>query len=586
VVVVVLTSGYLAERGLRDRITENLEQSLEERAKIAQLLVKGIEFSDENRARLNAIAESAGRVAGARVTLIASDGQVLGDSEVPLAQLTEVENHGDRPEVRAALSGRVGHSTRHSQTVRRDMLYLAVPNAALASGPSGRTSQATARIDGVVRLAADLGQIEAAAAELRGELFAAGAIGLLAAVGLSFALSWLSLRPIEELREVVSDISQGRLERRLRWETRDERGEIAASINRMARQMRERESQATREKEQLEAVLASMVEGVLVLDHAGHVVLANPRFREMLGAWGEVEGRLVAEVVRFPSIERALDEARGAARQLAYELDIVSDTNQDVVLLMHAAGFPASGPRVGTVAVFHDVTELRRVDRVRRDFIANASHELRTPLTAIQGFADTLTTSPLDHETMMPYLEVIARNAQRMSDLIDDLLTLSRIEGEHVNLDLQAIDVVRIAEVLLADFEPRFQKEELSVELHAGDIPACRADRGALEQILTNLLTNAVRYNDPGGRIDVHIEDAGERIEVRVEDTGIGIPEAELERIFERFYRVDAARSKAVGSTGLGLSIVKHLVIALGGEIRVESKPGIGSKFRFTLPKA
>jgi two-component system phosphate regulon sensor histidine kinase PhoR len=583
VVVVVLASGFLAERGLRTRITENLEQSLEERAKVLQLLVKDVAFVPESRARLSALAETAGRVAGARVTLIAPDGQVLGDSEVPFAQLSELENHGGRPEIRAALSGRVGHSTRHSQTVRRDMLYLAVPNAAL---PADGTTPLAAQIHGVVRLAADLGQVEAAAAELRSELFTAGAIGLLAAVGLSFALSWLSLRPIEELREVVSDISQGRLERRLRWETRDERGEIAASINRMARQMRERESTATHEKEQLQAVLASMVEGVLVLDREGHVVLANPRFREMLGAWGEVEGRLVAEVIRFPSIERALDEARNAARPMAYELDIVSDSNKEVVLLMHASGFPASGPRVGTVAVFHDVTELRHVDRVRSDFIANASHELRTPLTAIQGFADTLTTSPLDHETMMPYLEVIARNASRMSDLIDDLLTLSRIEGEHVDLDLQPLDVVRIAEVLLADFAPRFQKEELSAELHAADIPSCRADRGALEQILTNLLTNAARYNDPGGRIDVYIEDAGERVEVRVEDTGIGIPEAELERIFERFYRVDAARSKAVGSTGLGLSIVKHLVIALGGEIRVESKPGVGSKFRFTLPRA
>jgi two-component system phosphate regulon sensor histidine kinase PhoR len=257
------------------------------------------------------------------------------------------------------------------------------------------------------------------------------------------------------------------------------------------------------------------------------------------------------------------------------------------VLMMHAASFPSEEPHQGTVFVFHDVSALRRLDDVRRDFIANASHELRTPLTAIQGFADTLSTAEnLDDEQTRSYLDVISRNAQRMANLIDDLLALSRIEGGRMDLESTDLDIVRLANTVISDFAPRFEQSSLDARLHAGVCPPCRGDRRAVEQILGNLLSNAARYTNPGGRIDVHVRPGDDCVTITVADTGIGISEADRERVFERFYRVDAARSRALGGTGLGLAIVKHLVGAMRGQIEVESEPGKGSRFSFTLPLA
>ncbi len=256
------------------------------------------------------------------------------------------------------------------------------------------------------------------------------------------------------------------------------------------------------------------------------------------------------------------------------------------VLLMHASGFPENGPRAGTVAVFHDVTELRRVDEVRRDFIANASHELRTPLTSIRGFADTLSNSQIPPEDLSQYLDVIVRNAQRMSDLIDDLLTLSRVESGETELQLGPVNLRRVVDTVIADFGPRFREAAIEASVGGEDVPNCLCDRDALEQVISNLLSNAARYSNPGSRVEVVLERKGDAVEVRVSDTGIGIPSEDLERIFERFYRVDAARSRALGSTGLGLSIVKHLVRAMGSDIQVESELGKGTTFSFRLPIA
>ena len=437
----------------------------------------------------------------------------------------------------------------------------------------------------MIRLALDTERVDRAEAALRRDLLSAAALGLLAALVLSYAFSWLTLRPIRDLAEVVSDVAAGQLGRQLQWGARDERGAIVRAINRMAQQLREQLAAAQSGRAQLDSVLASMVEGVLVVDGSGRIVLANPRLRELLSAWGELEGRRLPEVFREPAIDEAFAEACRSAVPVVRDIELRRAPQQ--VLLMHAAGFPHAGPRAGTVIVLHDVTEVRRVDEIRRDFIANASHELRTPLTAIQGFADTLAGRELDEQQRRHYLDVIVRNAQRMSDLIDDLLALARIERGSAELELADVDVARVAETSVADFGPRFEQAGLRVSLALRPCPPARADRRALEQILANLLGNAARYTNPGGRVEVVVEPAAAGgVSIVVADDGIGIPEHALERIFERFYRVDAARSRALGSTGLGLSIVKHLVAGMGGEIRVESQLGKGSRFTVTLPAA
>jgi two-component system phosphate regulon sensor histidine kinase PhoR len=306
--------------------------------------------------------------------------------------------------------------------------------------------------------------------------------------------------------------------------------------------------------------------------------------RELLNLWGPIQDRPWFELIRDPRAERAMREAMDERKLVVCEF--AEEDGEGRVLLLHVVGFPAEGPRAGTVAVFHDVTEMRRLDDVRRDFIANASHELKTPLTAISGFADTLLEGDLSDEEERRCVEIIARNAQRMTNLVEDLLTLSRIEGRKAKLETSEVDVHDLARVMLDDLAQRSKAKSIETSLHTSGDPRARADRRAVEQVLTNLLDNCLKYTGVGGEIDITIEAGEESLRVSVADTGPGIPEEDQSRIFERFYRVDTARSRALGGTGLGLSIVKHLVQSMGGEVTVESQQGKGACFAFTLPRS
>lgn len=573
VVTVVFVTGLLAVRGLHAQVISDIERALTENARLVSLLTADVPFDSAHQARLGKIASAAAAATLARVTLIADDGRVLADSELTEQEIPGLENHGTRPEVVAAASGGIGRDIRRSQSIGRPLIYVAVP------GPKDEAG----RITGVIRMAYGADRADDAAAALRWELIGAGLLAILAALALSYGLSVLSLRPIRELADVVSDIAEGHLGRQLHWGANDERGAIARSINRMAEHTQQQIAIAESEKAQLDSVLASMVEGVLVIDTDGRIVLANPRLREMFSIWGAVDGRPLPEVFRDPEVDRALGEASRADDDVR-EIEIRRP--HDRILLMNAARFPREGEREGTVFVLHDVTDVRRVDEVRRDFVANASHELRTPLTAIQGFADTLATGRVDAAQQRTYLDVIARNAQRMAELIDDLLALSRIEGDGHVLDLTSVDVGRIAEMTVSDFGPRFATAGLTASIRIDRPALARADRRAIEEIMDNLLSNAARYTNPGGRIDVSVDVQDDDVVIAVADDGIGIPEHALDRIFERFYRVDAARSRALGSTGLGLAIVKHLVAKMDGQIEVTSEVGRGSRFTITLPAA
>ncbi len=436
----------------------------------------------------------------------------------------------------------------------------------------------------MVRLAVNLEEVEAAVADLRRNLLTAALIGLAAALALSFLLSWITVRPLSEMRETLGAIARGDLGRRLRPRSEDELGEMAGAINDMAEELGLRLAEVTAEKEQLDAVLAGMVEGVLVLDTDGCVTLANPRLRELISLWGPVEGRKLLEVVRHPGIDDALRAAADSTAPVVSEVEVGDRAPR--TLLIHAAAFPQEGPLMGTVAVFHDVTELRRLESVRRDFVANASHELQTPLTAIRGFAETLVANELSREEVRAQLSVILRNSERLENLIRDMRELSRVESRRVPLQPGEVDVVKLTRALLADMEPRLKERSLEASVSdRGAVPAW-ADRRAVDQVLSNLLDNALKYTDPGGRITVGIEAQPEVVRVSVSDSGIGISAEHRPRIFERFYRVDTARSRALGGTGLGLSIVRHLVQAMDGEVYVESEPGRGSAFHFTLPRA
>lgn len=306
----------------------------------------------------------------------------------------------------------------------------------------------------------------------------------------------------------------------------------------------------------------------------------------MFSAWGDVEGRTPLEVIRNAGVDDALRTA--AATQELVSVEVHVGHNEDRSILVNAVAFPTTGPRLGTVAVFHDVSELRRLESLRSDFVANVSHELKTPLTAVRGFAETLLSGSVPPQDVEKYLGVILKHAERLGSLIDDLLELSRIESRKQPLQLTSVDVGRVAVGVMTGMEPLLRSKALSVKLVEQTDPQAEAhaDRRAVEQVLTNLLDNAAKYTNAGGHIEVQVTAAGDRIGVEVRDDGIGIPEQDLPRIFERFYRVEKARSRDLGGTGLGLSIVKHLVQAMDGEIFVQSELGRGTTFRFTLPKA
>jgi two-component system phosphate regulon sensor histidine kinase PhoR len=320
---------------------------------------------------------------------------------------------------------------------------------------------------------------------------------------------------------------------------------------------------------------------VLVVDAEERIVLANPRLRELLGTRGEIEGLRPLAAVRNAEVDDALRAALASPAPIHREIELSAPERR--VLGVHAASF-AIGRARGAVAVFHDMTDLRHLETVRRDFVANASHEIKTPLTAIRGFAETLLSSELPPRDAKGYLEIILRHSERLSRLVEDLLELSRLESGKVTLEPEELDLAALAAKLCRELEPRLRERGISVRIRAEGAPHAYADARAVEQILENLLDNALKYSDPGKEIEVCVTGQPPNVRVSVVDQGVGIREADRARIFERFYRVDRARTPELGGTGLGLAIVKHLVQASGGEVFVESLPGVGSTFAFTLP--
>ncbi len=567
VLVVGLAFGLVAQRGISEGARDRLTGALEANARLAAEVLGPTPFDAAQRSEIQHRVGTIGRATGMRVTLIAADGTVIADSDVSPNALAGVENHARRPEVAEALAGRVGRDERRSGTLARPFLYLAIPFHG-----------------GSLRLAADSARVAAEVSALSRALVAAGVAGLVLAAALAAAFATVLGRRVQELRGVVKAIAAGDLTQRLPWRSGDELGAIASAIDDMAEQLRRRLAQASDEQARLRAVLQGMVEGVLVLDREGRVILANPRLRELFGAWGAVEGRPALEVIRRADVEAALAEAVRTPEPVVRELQLSSGGGRH--LEMHAVRFPSRGALLGTVAVFHDVTEIHRLEGVRRDFVANVSHELRTPLTAIRGFAETLRNNEVPVEQRRQYLDVILRHADRLTALIEDLLELSRIEGGTRGLAPEPVDVAALARGLLQDLKPRLDAGGLQAAVRAEPAPLALADRRALEQVLLNLLDNAIKYSEPGGAIELTISGSASDVRVDVSDTGIGIPESDRARVFERFYRVEKARSRDLGGTGLGLAIVKHLIQAQDGDVFISSREGQGTTFTVRLPAA
>jgi len=516
------------------------------------------------------LADRLGAIAQARVTFIREDGIVVGDSEVARGELAELENHRARPEIATAFTGRTGDSIRYSATIHKRMMYCATPM------PGAQAM--------VARLSLPLAWVEEGKERVRELLIGGALIALAAAVAFSFAAAIAMSRSLRSLTAVARRMAGGELDVRTHTTARDEVGELGRTLDHLATNLSRSLHELRDDRDLLGRILESMREGVLVMDGEHRILLANASLREMLLLGSDVVGLSTIEVVRNAELQSIVEKAIQANEPLSGEVEVGGLKPRR--LLVHATRL--SGEPRALLLVLFDVTETRRLEAVRRDFVANVSHELRTPVASVRSAAETLRIAIAhDPKAATQFIDIIERNGQRLGELIGELLDLSRIEAKEYRLNAESFDLAPLAEKALAAVAQRAtaRSMRLSKSIPA-DLPRAIGDPMAVERVLTNLVDNALKYCPEGTSVTIDAQEAGEKLQVMVADTGGGIDEKHLPRLFERFYRVDPGRSRDMGGTGLGLSIVKHLVEAMGGEVSVESTLGQGSTFAFTLPRA
>ncbi len=529
-----------------------------------------------------AFAQRAARATGARVTLIRPDGRVVADSDARPGGLAGMESHGDRPEVRAALAGRVGRDLRISSTLETPLLYVASP------------ARDGDRIVGVMRLALPLTEVTASHENVHRVMLVGGLLALAVALGIGLFVSGRVTRPVVEMQSIARQLSEGNFAVRAPVHSPDEIGTLGRSLNVLAARLREKIQDLAQEQAKVTAILDGMVEGVIAVDGHDHILLMNERARAMfnLGS-GRLERKPFLEVIRNADLHDVFREGRAAGIEVAGDgaavrRELRLSTPVERILQVHAVPLRLGPGETGVAMVLHDITALRQLEQVRTEFVANVSHELRTPLTAIQGYLETLLGGAMDDPAhARRFLEVVFRHTERLGRLLNDLTDLSNIELGRVSLQRGPVALGEVVDGTLDIIRAKADAGGVRLEARLpAELPAVQADRDRLAQILINLVDNAVKYTPRGGQVAVEAAAGEGLVEVAVVDTGVGIPPADLPRITERFYRVDRARSRELGGTGLGLAIVKHLVAAHGGTLVIESRPGEGTRVRVTLPAA
>jgi two-component system phosphate regulon sensor histidine kinase PhoR len=567
----VLVMGIYVSRALETQAVTRLQETLATQASLLHDAFAPLVDGAPGTSSLQARAQRYARILGARVTVIGADGTVLAESD--RESVREMENHGGRPEVRQALGGAVGSDVRRSASLGRDLLYVAVP------------LEREGRRRAVLRLALPTHDVDAGRALVRRTVLGGALLAIAVALVIGLFVSRRVTRPLRGMEAAARRMAEGDLTRPVPVSGSDEIGALGIALNRTAVALREKIERLDDEQAKVRTILDGMTEGVVALDDRGRLVLLNPAARTMFGVEsGDAEGRSLLEVIRQKGLLDLVDEVRATGEPARHELELGPPVSR--VVAARGAPLGLGGEAAGVLLVLHDVTELRRLERVRSEFVANVSHELRTPLTCIKGYVETLLDGALDDPAhARRFLEVAGTHAERLDRLIDDLLELSNIESGRVTLVPMRIDLGDVVTGVAAMFERRVAQNHQTLEHAVPPHVAVRADRDRVVQILVNLVDNAVKFTPEGGRVRIEAGPGPRgRVEVRVRDTGVGIPSTDLPRITERFYRVDRTRSRDLGGTGLGLAIVKHLVQAHGGELHIESALGHGTTVSFTLP--
>ncbi len=577
VVLVLLTAstiGMLVTRQFTDDALDAARRDLESKA-ILVADVLDAHHDDWSDPRLLKRVTEIGAKLRTRLTVMRRDGTVVADSEGDPATM---DNHGDRPEVIAALENGVGRGTRRSETLGSDLLYVAV--AVKKDGG----------VEGVVRTAVELGALESRLAELRTIIAASTVLAVAVALAIGFLVVRRITAPLIRMTAAAESLSSGDYGRRVPSSSKDEVGQLADSFNRMASQLENRVRTITNDRNKLAAILGGMVEGIVAVDREKRVIHMNAVAGGFLGVSPSLAvGKPGADIIRIDEISSILRQTIDDAREVKGELVLARHPRRSLILETLASPLrDGEGNLIGAVVVLHDVTELRHLEAVRRDFVANVSHELKTPITTIRGISETMfEDAEMPTKTRHRFVQKLQNQAIRLSDLVGDLLTLARLESGDGVLSSSLIDLREPVRYSVNAILGVVDEHGVRVETDIQKRPVMvLGDEQSLRQMISNLLDNAVKYTPKGGQVWLRLHANGNDAVIEVQDTGVGIDSVHHDRLFERFYRVDRARSRELGGTGLGLSIVKHVCLAHGGEVSVESEPGQGSTFRVRLPLA
>ena len=561
--------GVLVSRQVEEETRVEIEQSLDVRATLLRAVALESFSSDT---KIQKRIRTLGLNTNTRFTIIKPDGTVLADSEEDPATM---DNHANRPEILAARSHGHGITTRFSDTVDKKMMYYALP------------VRKENLLLGYVRTSLPLSVIDDRLSHVRTIILFSMAMSILVALILGFIVARGFAKPLTAMTAIAESMSGGNYNQRVSIERKDEIGSLAKALNKMAWSSHERLETIALDNNKLLAILSGMVEGVVAVDKNETIIHLNEAAARILGISPKEDvNRRIWEATHSQELCQVFSLALNEETEIRRKLKIVTNST-DQIVEVHASPFrDAGGELVGAVAILYDVSELERLETIRRDFVANVSHELKTPITAIRGLVETL----IDDEEISPdnhykFLTKTMNQTLRLSTIVSDLLALSRLESAGLDLIRVSLDLREVVTASMQVLLPVSEGKNILIESQIPEEPVeVLGDREALFQSVNNLLDNAIKYNSEKGVVTLHLHIEGENAVINVQDTGIGIEPLEQHRIFERFYRVDKARSRQLGGTGLGLSIVKHTALAHGGQLSVESIPGTGSTFQISIP--